>query len=62
MGKKPRIDASGVVARGFAGKGHEGAFYNDGNILYLDRGFGCIGINIYWNTLAAHLRFMHFTV
>lgn len=32
------------------------------NVPYLDRGFGCIGMNIDWDTLAAHLRFMHFTV
>lgn len=29
-GKKTRADASGVVRRGFAGKGHEGAFCSDG--------------------------------
>lgn len=39
-----------VVAWGLTTKGQEGALWNDGNILYLDHGAGCMGIYIYQNS------------
>lgn len=44
----------------FIGKGHKGAVWDAGNVLYLDLGSGYTGIYIHKICWVAHLRVVHF--
>ena len=39
-------------------KGHEGTFWEDGNVEYIDRGLGYKGVCICQNLWTVHLRFV----
>ena len=43
-------------------KGHEGTFWGDGNVLYLDRGLGYAGYAFVKSHRIVHLRFVPFIV
>lgn len=43
-------------------RGHEGAFWADGNVLYLVKGLGCPGIRICQSSTNIHLRCVYLIV
>lgn len=46
----------------FTGKGQEGSFWGDGNVLYIDRGLHYRGVRICQNSANVSLKFMYFII
>lgn len=46
-----RVVASGAWGWELTGEGHEGTFWGDGNVLYLDRNSGYIGVHDRQNSM-----------